>query len=142
MMGIGMAVRPPRQLSLMARALSTIRRNGGTLIGIPDNALGDGAPNLLSAPEFAGGLADAPKRGGLVTASTLAGYDGAIAFGHDGTTTSYAYKAFTPTVGLTYTLSVIVKMDDGLPPTFGANSPELPTNPFGLVINTNNKPTD
>lgn len=127
------AVNAPR--SRVAKMVAALRRLGGTLFYVPDNALGDSAPNLLSAPEFAGGLVDAPVRGGLVTASTLAGYDGAIAFGHDGTTGSYAYKGFTYTNGLAYTLSVIVKMDDGNAPTFATvNDGTNPTNSFAVVV--------
>lgn len=131
------ARQPVGRLTLLQQAIAAIRRNNGALFYVPQNALGDGAPNLLSAPEFAGGLADAPTRGGLITASTMTGYDGAIAFGHDGATGSYAYKSFTPTVGLTYTLSVAVKMDDGLPPAFIPGYPEITANPFGLVMNAN-----
>lgn len=162
----------PAPKSLAARALSAIRRNGGTLLlpGLPrnwldsagtiaatvDNPVGlvqdsvgsnhatqpttaskpllrRGLVNQLTQSDFQNGVTDAPTRAGLVTASTLAGYGGAIAFGHDGSTTSFAYKNFATTAGLTYTVSVIVRMDDGLAPSFsgpagGAGSP------FSLVI--------
>lgn len=121
--------------TLLARAIAAIKRNNGTLFYVPQNALGDGAPNLLSAPEFAAGLTDAPIRGGVITASTLAGYDGAIAFGHDGSTISYAYKDFATTSGLAYTISVSVKMDDGLAPTFGNATRGHVSNTFALVAN-------
>lgn len=79
-----------------------------------------GLVNLLTQSDFQSGVTDAPTRGGLVTASTLAGYGGALAFGHDGTTLSFAYKSFTYTVGLTYTFAAVVAMDDGNAPTFAA----------------------
>lgn len=43
------AVNAPR--SRVAKMVSALRRIGGTLFYVPDNVLGDGAPNLLTAPE-------------------------------------------------------------------------------------------
>lgn len=126
-------------LSLMGQAISAIRRNNGTLIGIPDNALGDGTPNLLSAPEFAAGLADAPVRAGLLTLSSISGYDNAIAFGHDGVAASYAYKQYASfSASVAYTLSVIVKMDDGNAPSFSnVGGSASANNSLALVIRGN-----
>jgi hypothetical protein len=134
-LSLGLGLEYGGALTLAQRAISTLRRLGATVIGLPDNVLGDGAPNLLSAPEFAGGLADATTRGGLLTLASMTGYDNAIAFGHDGVTGSYAYKNFTHTNGLTYTLSVIVRMDDGAAPTFAVvNDGSTSANTFALVF--------
>ena len=75
--------------------------------------------NLITNSEFPNGLTDAPSRGGLITASSLTGYAGAIAFGHDGTATSFAYKSSSATQPTR--LSAVVRMTDGLAPTFGAS---------------------
>ena len=88
--------------------------------------------NLITASEFPNGVVDAPARAGLVTASTLVGFNGAIAFGHDGATTSYAYKSNSDSFPMA-TLSVVVKMDDGGAPTFGSGSSASNTD-FALVI--------
>lgn len=74
--------------------------------------------NQFTETEFRNGVTDAPTRGGLVSATTLTGYIGALAFGHDGATTSYAYKTATHVNGVAYRLSLVVSMDDGLPPVF------------------------
>lgn len=68
--------------------------------------------NLLTYTEFPNGLADAPTRAGLVTATTFTGYDGGLAFGYDGVNNSYAYKDVTTVPGNTYTMSAIFRMDD------------------------------
>jgi hypothetical protein len=81
--------------------------------------------NLLTRSEFPNGLTDAPVRGGLISATTFTGYDGGIAFGYNGTTTSYASKNnhnYGTLVGGNATLSVFVEMDDGLAPNFGATA--------------------
>lgn len=69
--------------------------------------------NIFTESEFRNGVTDAPTRSGLVTASTLPGYLGAIAFGHNGITDSYAYKSATPLIGFSAILSVVVQMTDG-----------------------------
>jgi len=88
--------------------------------------------NLLTGTEFANGLTDAPSRGGLVSATALAGYAGAIAFGHDGATLSYAYKSDSGSYPLA-TVSVVVRMDDGNAPMFGAGS-TISNTDFALVV--------
>lgn len=88
--------------------------------------------NLLTATEFPNGISDAPSRAGLVTASALPGYAGALAFGYDGVNTSYAYKAGSP-ASTTMTLSFVVKMDDGGAPSFGATS-SAANSDFALVL--------
>ena len=88
--------------------------------------------NLFTATEFANGLADAPSRAGVVTPASLPGYAGALAFGYDGINPSYAYKAGAP-ASTNVTLSVVVRMDDGLPPLFDATS-GASNSDFALVI--------
>lgn len=88
--------------------------------------------NLLTATEFANGLTDAPSRAGLISATALAGYAGAVAFGYDGATTSYAYKNDIGSYPLA-TVSVVVQMDDGNAPMFGATSSASNTD-FALVV--------
>ena len=87
--------------------------------------------NYFTESEFPNGLSDAPGRDGLLTASALPGYAGAITFGHNGTNLSYAYKSANLS-GVAAVLSVVVKMTDGLPPvTSGADS----AIDFVLVVN-------
>lgn len=88
--------------------------------------------NLLTGTEFANGLTDVPFRGGLVSATALAGYAGAIAFGHDGATSSYAYKSDSGSYPQA-TVSVVVRMDDGSAPMFGTGSTVSNTD-FALVV--------
>lgn len=69
MMGIGMAVRPPRQLSLMARAISAIRRNNGTSLYVPDDY------GLVLGPELSIYSGDNWVNGGSGTyTKTVAGW--------------------------------------------------------------------
>jgi len=89
--------------------------------------------NLLTYTEFPNGVTDAPTRGGLVTATTLTGYSGALAFGHDGATGAYAYKAGAPT-STAVKFSVVVRMDDGNAPSFGSATASAGTNSFVFVI--------
>ncbi|MGJ3704011.1 LysM peptidoglycan-binding domain-containing protein [Variovorax sp. AFSI2.2] len=91
--------------------------------------------NLLTQSEFANGLSDAPYRGGAATATTMTGFSGAIRLASD-TVSTYAYKSFTPIAGVAYTLSVIVEMEDGLPPSFSNASVATAANSFGLVLFT------
>ncbi len=92
-----------------------------------------GLVNLLTQSDFQNGLTDAPLRGGLVTASTLAGYGGALAFGHNGATVSYAYKSFGAIANTYYTVAAVVKMDDSGAPTFGDSFQESVLNTFAIV---------
>lgn len=90
--------------------------------------------NLKS--EYPGGVADAVTRGGLVTSASIPGFLGgtAIAFGHNGVTSSYAYRNdFSPTLGMSYELSVFVKMDDGEVPQFVGNHSDG-SNVFAFVL--------
>jgi hypothetical protein len=92
------------------------------------------ATNLLTQSEFANGVTDAPTRGGLVSATSFSGFAGGIAFGHDGSTTSWAYKTFSTAATTTYTISVFVEMADGLAPSFGASTVASALNDFVLVV--------
>lgn len=78
------------------------------------------ATNLLSWSDgtvaqlgTASGVADAP--------GTIAGFANAIRFAGDAVA-RYAYKQYVPAAGQTLTLSVIVQMDDGGPPSVGATT--------------------
>lgn len=95
-----------------------------------------GPHNLFTESEFRNGVTDAPSRGGLVSAATMTAYAGAIAFGHDGVTPSFAYKTnLSGVVGQRYAISVVVEMDDGVgPPVFGGGAKESSLNDFALVI--------
>lgn len=129
----GMA-NPGGQHSVLAAGIAALTRSGAAVIW-PLAAMGFGNPNLLTSPEFAGGVTDAPVRGGLITVSTMAGYDGAIAIGRDGVQHNYAYKQFTHTSGLTYTLSISVRMDDGSAPSFATmNDGTIGANSFALIV--------
>lgn len=86
--------------------------------------------NLLSQVDFQNGLTDAPTRSGLLAATTISGYRGALAFGHDGTTATWAYKGFTPLANTQYVISVVVEMTDGLAPSFASSVTTSPLNDF------------
>lgn len=94
-----------------------------------------GPKNLLTNSEFQNGLSDAPTRGGLISSSTIPGFSGAIAFGVDGTSASFAYKGYATITGSTYSFSLFVLMDDGLAPSFNSASSTNPANDFSLVCN-------
>jgi hypothetical protein len=89
--------------------------------------------NLLTETEFRNGLTDAQIRGGAITATSMSGYAGAIAFGYDPVNGAYAYKTM-PVNGLTCVLSVVVEMTDGQAPSFGSTIGSSPLNTFALVI--------
>ena len=95
-----------------------------------------GLSNLLTESEFRNGLADAPTHNGLVTATTFIGLtEGTgLAFGRDGVTDSLAYRSnYSTVVGVTYTFTCFVRMDDSLPPTFGSGVARNVLNDFLLV---------
>lgn len=91
-------------------------------------------PNLLTQSEFANGVSDLQVRAGALTASSMAGYAGALKVDASATTATTAYKQLTTTPGATYTLSMIVQMDDGQPPSFGSSTFKDATNSFVLVM--------
>lgn len=90
--------------------------------------------NLLTYSEFWTGGSGT----GLATASFMFGpsgsYANAIAFGHDGVTNSYLYKAAGLVEGVTYAMSVYVKMEDGGAPAFGSSTPSSALNDFALIL--------
>ncbi|RIX79080.1 putative adhesin [Acidovorax cavernicola] len=92
--------------------------------------------NLFTQSEFANGVTDAPARGGAVTATTMTGLAGAIRLDKDSSVNTYAYKSLAPAPvpGVSYTLSVIVEMEDGLPPSFGSASVATAANSLGLAL--------
>ncbi|SFQ19233.1 YD repeat-containing protein, partial [Variovorax sp. PDC80] len=92
--------------------------------------------NLLTQSEFANGVGDAPAKGGAATAASIAGFRGALRLASD-PAGSYAYKTLATTAGATYTLSVIVEMEDGLPPSFGNAAVTNVANSFALVMFAN-----
>ena len=89
--------------------------------------------NLLTQSEFSNGVSDAPYKTGAVTASAMAGFAGALRLASDPSGTS-AYKSLATIPGATYTLSVIVEMEDGQPPSFVNASASSATNSFGLAL--------
>lgn len=90
--------------------------------------------NNATQSEFANGLSDVSSYSGLVTATTMAGFAGALAFGHNGSTSSWAYKIFSFAAGQAYAIAVIVEMTDGLVPVFGSATAQAAQNDFALVI--------
>ena len=91
--------------------------------------------NLTVGTEFANGVTDATTRGGLVSASTISGYAGAIAFGHDGSTDNYVYTAAPAASASTQlTFSAIVEMSDGNPPTFTSATGSSSGNTFYIAL--------
>lgn len=98
--------------------------------------------NLLSAPHFPAGVTDAPTRAGLLSAVSSLGWGAdfpstGLAFGHDGATATYAYKALSFVVGGTYQFSALIKMDDGAAPAFGSSNTSSSLNDLCLSINNN-----
>lgn len=87
--------------------------------------------NGFTESEFRNGVSDAPIIGGSVTASTLTGYLGALAFGSG--VDSYAYKTSPSSfLGSSVILSVIVQMTDLGVPVVNSNGPAAD---FCLVVN-------
>lgn len=91
--------------------------------------------NLLTESEFRNGVTDAPARAGLVSATSFpeVANNTGLAFGHDGVTSSYAYKNYSGyVVGTTYTLSFLIRMtDNGVPVVGGSTS----TGDFRVLVN-------
>lgn len=76
--------------------------------------------NLLTYSE--GKVANLNVNSGVTDATTsITPYFNSIQFGNN-SVQRYAYKTFTPTVSITYTLSVFVQMDDDSVPVVGSNS--------------------
>jgi len=94
------------------------------------------ATNLVTQSEFANGVTDAITRAGLLTGTTFSGLGGStgLAFGYDGATLTYAYKSISSSAATAYTLSVFVRMDDGLAPAFGHTTASNVANDFAVSI--------
>lgn len=90
--------------------------------------------NLLTQSEFVNGVVDAPTRAGLVSATAFAGFAGGLAIGYDGSTLTYAYKSISAIGSTQYSLSVFIRMDDGLAPTLGGATSISALNDFVLNI--------
>lgn len=76
--------------------------------------------NLFTESEFRNGLSDADLSGGLVSASSIDGFTGAIAFGYDGVTDSFVYKQLDITNSQDFVLSFFVEIEGGAPIVNGA----------------------
>lgn len=90
--------------------------------------------NQLTQSDFQNGLSDAPTRSGLLTVASLPEYGGAVAFGHNGSTTSYALKTYIPLAGTVNTVCAVVQMTDLTSPTWSGSLTGVGT-PFALVGN-------
>lgn len=111
------------------------RGNHATQVTTANRPVLSSRVNLFTESEFRNGVTDAAIRGGLLTATTLTGYAGALAFGYDGTIGTFAYKApFTAAIGQVYTMSVVVAMTDGLAPVFGSATESSVLNVFALAM--------
>lgn len=90
--------------------------------------------NLLTESEFRNGLADVTT-GANVSVAVMSGFAGAIRFDNAGATSPFVYKSgFSATASTQYTISVVVEMDDGLPPVFGSSLVNNPANDFYFNI--------
>lgn len=94
--------------------------------------------NLLTNSEFPNGLSDAPFSTGDISLSTMdigKGATSAIFYGADVTLLAYALKNNYATInGKTYTISVFVEMEDGLPPSFSSAERDSPLNDFAFAL--------
>lgn len=91
-----------------------------------------GPLNLLTESEFRNGLSDAPVRGGVVTAASMSGFQGALRIARNDTG-SFAYKVGNPS-NVTLTLSSFVEFEDGAPPKFLSATSTSQENDFLMVI--------
>jgi hypothetical protein len=98
--------------------------------------------NVFPESEFRNGLADAPVRGGLITAESFSGLEGSrgLGVGWDGATLTYAYKSISLVVSTPYILSVFVRMDDGGAPVFLSSDTTNTLNDFALNIGGSTRP--
>ena len=91
--------------------------------------------NLLTETEFRNGLSDATINGGALSATTLSGYLGALSFGYDGVSITYAYKKVALEANTKYTLSCVLEMIGGAPVVSGDVAGA--TSDFALVAGSN-----
>ena len=87
--------------------------------------------NTFTRSEFQDGVIGGA---GLVSIASLAGYAGAVSFGHNGVTTSYAYKSASHLNGFSAILSVVIQMTDGGVPVTNSSAADAD---FMLVISGN-----
>ena len=95
--------------------------------------------NLFTYSEFGSGLVGPV---GLITLSTMFGPTGlvnAARFSHNGATDSFVYKGAAQ-ASVTNTVSVYVKMDDGLAPNIVEGQGSHPSNDFAIVVAGNTAP--
>lgn len=91
------------------------------------------ATNLGTQSEFPNGLSDAASQSGAVSAATMTGFAGAVAFTAAGAN-AWVYKNFAFAASTAYTVSVIVEMTDGLAPVFPSSTAAAASNDFGFSI--------
>lgn len=92
--------------------------------------------NLFTETEFRNGVADLSSRSTGVTASTIAGYAGAIAFPVSAAS-EYAYKSVPLLQGAMVGFSLVIEMGDDLgPPVIGGNLAGVDASPVvgGAVV--------
>ncbi|SFO54359.1 YD repeat-containing protein [Variovorax sp. PDC80] len=117
-----------------AKALNPVGLGASPTVAQID-ALVQANTNLFTQSEFANGLTDAPGRVGVVSVASMTGLAGALRIAPDPNGPySLAYKTFAATPGTTYTLSVIVEMEDGLPPSFGSPTVNTAENSLAIVM--------
>lgn len=89
--------------------------------------------NLLTETEFRNGLVDLQSKSGNISAATFSGLNTNTGIAFSAGVTTTGYKLFTPTVGVTYTFSCYIIMDDGSVPKAGLNSTDA-TGDFSPVM--------
>lgn len=92
--------------------------------------------NSFTLSEFETGYSlGSSTSGGLLSDTTFDGLfqNTGVAFGYDGSTTSYLYKSGVPSQ-TSATISLFVRMDDGLAPSFGSSDTQSVLNDFALVL--------
>lgn len=110
----------------VVRATSATRVNANGLIEIPRTNLFTNSDGNLSTYTTNSNVTDAT--------TPINNFTNSIQFG-DNSLSRLAYKRnFTPTIGIQYTLSVFVQMDDNSLPVLGTTNS---TGDFGIIINAN-----
>ena len=85
---------------------------------------------MLTESEFRNGVTDSPVSGGAISASTMAGYLGAIAVGAEGD--NYVYKTVAGLGNTQVVVSIVVRMEDGSAPRVSLVSG--PSNDFLFIV--------
>ncbi|MDQ0072702.1 YD repeat-containing protein [Variovorax boronicumulans] len=124
---IGYAVTVPVATAATAAALAA----AVTLATNPQQV----GSNLFTQSEFANGVTDAQVRVGVLSTASMTGFAGALRLAIDPNGPyTVAYKTLATTAGATYTLSLIVEMEDGQPPAFGNATVNHAANSFGVIM--------